>query len=64
MEQLFHSKHLDEFLQIRMPVKIDAKELGLQSSERRIRKSRRKCRHLRIYNSLYKNLRQNFRGGH
>jgi hypothetical protein len=44
-----------------MSMKTDVNELGQCSKRHR---SKRKCRHLQRYNSLLKDLRQNFRGGH
>jgi hypothetical protein len=61
--EMFHSKQLGEVLQISVPTKTSVNKLGFHRYDDHISKSQRKCQHLQRYNPLYKNLRQNFKGG-
>jgi hypothetical protein len=57
--EMFHSKRLYEVLQISVPTKNSSNKLEHQCPKR----SKRRYRHLQRHNPLYRNLRQNFRGG-
>jgi hypothetical protein len=57
--EMFHSKQLDEVLQISMPTETNANKSEHPCSKQ----SKSRYRHLHRYNPLYQNLRQNFRGG-
>jgi hypothetical protein len=57
--ETFHSKHINEFLQISMHTRTNGNKLEHWCAKR----SKSRYRHLHRYNPLYRNLRQNFRGG-
>jgi hypothetical protein len=60
---MFRSEQLGEVLQISVPMETSVNKLEFHRYDDHISKSQRNCRHLQRYNPLYKNLRQNFRGG-
>jgi hypothetical protein len=57
--ETFHSKQLDEVLQISVPTRNSSNKLEHQCSKR----SQSRYRHLHRYNPVYRSNRQNFRGG-
>jgi hypothetical protein len=61
--EMSRSEQLGEALQISVPMKTCVNKLEFHRYDDHISKSQRKYRHLQRHNPLYKNSRQNFRGG-